>query len=131
MTQQLRWPNIEAALVAYFSAALAIPVFTTTGTETASTHDRFLKIERSGTSSLWISKHMDISISVITHDRSSMWDLVADTESTLESLNPGQAGPIYIDEVEEIFGFAYDPADDPALRQASAIFSLTLRPNQG
>lgn len=130
MTEKLRWPNVEKAVVTYLAQELTAPVFTRTASDTAEKHDKFAVLERSGGSGLWIFKDVDISIAVTARTREAMWDLAADVETAFDALAAGYAGDVYVDDVEEAFGFAFDPAENSDLRRASAIFSLTVRPTR-
>lgn len=122
---KLRWPNVERALVAYFKAELSDPTYTNPG---GTMPGRYITVERSGGSSQWIDKAVDVSVAVHAATRGEMWDLAADVESAMWSLGAHAAGGIYIDSVEERFGFAFDPPADQNVRRASATFTLTVRP---
>lgn len=125
MVDLLRWPDVESVVGDYLASGLSVPVVTRTGTDPTSA---YVLIARSGGSGEWISKSIDIEVSVVTRDRALLWEIAGDVESLLWALGANAAGGIYIDEVQMPFGFAFVPSDDPDERRAIATFALTVRP---
>lgn len=124
--QILRWSNVEKAVREYLIAGLSVPVFTRTG---ASPPPSYVLIERTGGAFTAIDKAFDIEVVVVAPSREAMWDLVADVESLMHGLPTQAAGGVYVDEVSEAFGFAFDQSGNPNERRAEALYTLTVRPN--
>lgn len=124
--QVLRWPNVEKAVKNYLAAGLTVPVFTRTGIDPPSS---YVLIERTGGAFSSIDKAFDVEVVVVAPSREAMWDLAADVESLMHALPTQAAGSVYVDEVRESFGFAFDQSGNPNERRAEALYTLTVRPN--
>lgn len=91
--------------------------------------DVYFTVRRTGGTLVWIDREVDIEIVVSTKDsRSHMWNLADIVESSMFDLAANTTGDLYVDNVDEPFAFADDPPDDPNINQATATFTLTIRP---
>lgn len=125
----LRWGNVERAVVAYLKPLVGVEVLTETASSPgATTGGEYLTVNRVGGTTEWISKDVDIEVTVNAPARGRMWDLAADVESAMWALAAHAAGDLYVDDVAEAFGFADDPPPAQGIRRAIATYTLTVRP---
>ncbi len=125
MSDLLRWPNVEKAMVAYLRS-LNVSVYTETR---GVMPGRYLRIERVGGGAHWISRDVSIEIRAVAETRRALCDLVSGVESLMDALAANEAAPgIYIDDVATPFGIAWAPPDNQQICAAIGTFTLTVRP---
>lgn len=121
----LKWANVEKAVKAYLGGLINVAVWTETGSDPGG---EYITVERVGGNTEWISKHIDVEVTVTAATRARMWELAGDVESAMWSLAAHGGGGVYFDDVTEAFGFAFDPPDNQDVRRAIATYTLTVRP---
>lgn len=126
----LEWANVERLVLQHLRARTGAEVYTETGTDLAAVAAArgAILVERSGGRGRGIEKDVDVMVAVHAGTRSAMWQLARDVESAMADLEADATAEGYVDGVEEAFGFAAEPYSNPAVRRASATYTLTVRP---
>lgn len=120
----MTWPNVERGIVSYLKGLA--PTYTQT---VGVMPDLYITVERVGGAGSPVDQDVSIEVTVSSREsRGDMWDLAATVEDAMRSLAANDGGGIYIDDVSLRFGFGIDMPTTQGVWQATATFSLTLRP---
>lgn len=126
-----RWPNVERHIIDWLGGLLGCTV-SAPGQHAIGSRLPAVIVERGGGGGFGdgVQKALDIEVTVVATSRTKLWDLVASVEDAFEQINPGHAGPIFIDEASPVFGFSVDPDRGTSGHVvASATWALVVRPH--
>lgn len=134
---ELRWANVERLTVTWLRSRLPSTVTVLTQTDdnlaALAAAGGVVRVERAGgVPGSELDRDRDVELGVYAASRAALWALVQDVEQAMGAL-AGEApddgaGPAYVDDVSETFGFAKEPYPNPAVAYAVATFTLTIRP---
>ena len=125
MTGQ-RWANVERLVVRYLRDTLRIPVYTETFADQGGTE--WVTVARIGGHGYDLEKTINVEVDVHAQTRANMWALAARVEEAMDRLVAAGTVDGYVDDVAEVFAFAFDPPANRDVRRATATYALTLRP---
>lgn len=87
-----------------------------------------VRLERAGGTGTDIDHALQLEVTVYAGTRGELWDLADLVESALADLAGDGSSDAYVDDVEATFLFAAEPHPDPSVREATATFTITVRP---